>query len=815
MSLPWSDKGQQTDNLVAEDEFMIIDSTDDLPSTKNKRATLENVQRKLITDISGNSKSITALGTLTTDNLTAFKTLTYGVTEVSGVVSPTDVIVIGVTTAASFVTLASVAIVNGRQFWIKDQSGGAAGGNITIVGQGGELIDGESSIKIVANYGAVHLYAMGGALYSLPLGNSSTVDETGTDNSTVIAREMEDMADYDTTKSRWVLKRIRTSSGNAFVRRVKRFFVSDSILITAGQTLRITSDVNEATPLIFSGSNKPLFMTLPLLSGIITGFEINNSIVQVNCVGHDLKDNDVTKIINSRVEDLNGDHIVTKIDDDSFTIPVTWTSDDGPCTWKQISTYVTGTTNSTDDPGTKTTLLISNHPFVDGDYINVRDATNITENSYLVSNVVENVSVDIEFVYPGVSTTANVDTAHNGISLFRERLVSTGTDGILFDLTGHIPSRSFAFLQGTFAIGFELGETRNHTFAAIRFNSVLVGSYGWKSLNDNSMSVVASGLTRFDTPTKTSHYQSIVEIGNNNNVTLSSTTATLDLAENFSGFNVPDIVSEGSNGLFTGTLTDPDPGTYFKNGYYAQAIGNISSGTSGIVIPITDTSRFREGDSISVITSTSYADETGIIVSGGIITDTSIEVDIAFVAADANVLILNTSMVSLTQRDPKIIATSNPGLPNSMTVGELNFYNATGIAVTIVSTGVAVPINGTLWLASNLERISVSSPTAGNGKMTIENLEDDEYNVTYGATISKSGTANIIGIVLIKNGTDNITPNAFRVELGANAEFSFTGLVSTATLNTGDTVEIGVINYDSDEGPITVTAGSLHIGKSS
>ena len=52
-------------------------------------------------------------------------------------------------------------------FTIKDESGGANANNISIVTQGGQLIDGATSIAITEDYGSVTLYSNGTNLYSI------------------------------------------------------------------------------------------------------------------------------------------------------------------------------------------------------------------------------------------------------------------------------------------------------------------------------------------------------------------------------------------------------------------------------------------------------------------------------------------------------------------------------------------------------------------------------------------------------------------------------------------------------------------------
>jgi hypothetical protein len=71
--------------------------------------------------------------------------------------------IIGVTSTASArtITLATADVVLGRVIIIKDESGGAAVNNITVNTQGGQTIDGVSTVTISANYGVLRVYSDG------------------------------------------------------------------------------------------------------------------------------------------------------------------------------------------------------------------------------------------------------------------------------------------------------------------------------------------------------------------------------------------------------------------------------------------------------------------------------------------------------------------------------------------------------------------------------------------------------------------------------------------------------------------------------
>lgn len=72
--------------------------------------------------------------------------------------------VIGVTSTASARTITlplAASIQPGQTIVVKDESGGAATNNITIVRSGGDTIDGATSKVLNANFGTVMLYSDG------------------------------------------------------------------------------------------------------------------------------------------------------------------------------------------------------------------------------------------------------------------------------------------------------------------------------------------------------------------------------------------------------------------------------------------------------------------------------------------------------------------------------------------------------------------------------------------------------------------------------------------------------------------------------
>jgi hypothetical protein len=89
----------------------------------------------------------------------------YTQTAISYQVLGTDVIIgVSNTAAPRTITMPNTGIVTGQRWTIKDESGGAAGNNITVNGNG-YLIDGAATFPISTNYGSMDLYYNGSAFY--------------------------------------------------------------------------------------------------------------------------------------------------------------------------------------------------------------------------------------------------------------------------------------------------------------------------------------------------------------------------------------------------------------------------------------------------------------------------------------------------------------------------------------------------------------------------------------------------------------------------------------------------------------------------
>ena len=155
----------------------------------------------------------------------------------------------------------------------------------------------------------------------------------------------------------------------------------------------------------------------------------------------------------------------------------------------------------------------------------------------------------------------------------------------------------------------------------------------------------------------------------------------------------------------------------------------------------------------------------------------------------------------------EVTAQNNPGVASSMVAGEISLFESGGLGVTIATVSVPVPINGSTWQANNLERTSVNSPTAGDGKLKYIGVETSDFTVDYSATIKlASGSGSVVGINLLRTrdaSTIAIEPNAVRLTSLGGGAYAFLQSTTTVNLQTDDELEVALVNYN-DAGDMTV-----------
>jgi hypothetical protein len=114
--------------------------------------------QELTDDLNGNFKEVYDAGLAELTSTIPVNTAVYTVTELH---SRLHVVYSG----ACIITIPTALMTDNFTVLIKHGSGSASVNNITIVGEGGELIDGEASLIINSNYDAVNLYSDGTNLF--------------------------------------------------------------------------------------------------------------------------------------------------------------------------------------------------------------------------------------------------------------------------------------------------------------------------------------------------------------------------------------------------------------------------------------------------------------------------------------------------------------------------------------------------------------------------------------------------------------------------------------------------------------------------
>jgi hypothetical protein len=110
--------------------------------------------------------NISATVKLEVDGAVAFKRVGTSGSSNTAAMGEAHIYAILSTSTARTMTISSADITLGRQFIIKDESGGAGTNNITIATEGSQLINGNSTLTITVNYGNYRLYSDGTNLFT-------------------------------------------------------------------------------------------------------------------------------------------------------------------------------------------------------------------------------------------------------------------------------------------------------------------------------------------------------------------------------------------------------------------------------------------------------------------------------------------------------------------------------------------------------------------------------------------------------------------------------------------------------------------------
>jgi len=162
---------------------------------------------------------------------------------------------------------------------------------------------------------------------------------------------------------------------------------------------------------------------------------------------------------------------------------------------------------------------------------------------------------------------------------------------------------------------------------------------------------------------------------------------------------------------------------------------------------------------------------------------------------------------SLDSTSPIVSAFNNPGEADSMFTAEagLEIFGSE-ISSSNLGTDAFEEIQSGSWAYANLERFSIE--TSDEGELAATDIATRRYLISYSGTLEKSGGGSVnIGIVILKNGILEGFNPPHTVNTG-KIQISGSDIVE---LTTGDTIQVGVINYDGTSAIILISQISLVI----
>lgn len=196
-------------------------------------------------------------------------------------------------------------------------------------------------------------------------------------------------------------------------------------------------------------------------------------------------------------------------------------------------------------------------------------------------------------------------------------------------------------------------------------------------------------------------------------------------------------------------------------------------------------------------------DQTTIVTA---IAGLTFDADITFVATETGFV----DAASADSLDIRIDAQDNLGQRDSMTIAEasLEIFGSEVSSVSLAQDEMDV-ISNALWRFKNLERFDAG--TAFFGQVINKSKGIKVYRIDYSGTIEKSGGGSTnIGIILIKNSTDEIAFNPPHTVNAGKIQVSGSELIE---LDENDTLEVGVKNYDSSNAVILTSQVNLVVSK--
>ena len=460
------------------------------------------------------------------------------------------------------------------------------------------------------------------------------------------------------------------------------------------------------------------------------------------------------------------------------------------------------------------TLTATSHGLDDDISVNLANTSNGFDGTYVIRNsTTDNFDIPATFSSTG---TGYIEVGH-GIIIFKDELFINGsypTWNTFMDLEPIVSSTAGGLLiDSCNFVLFEVGEARNNSAIAFSNQSGFTDCGSFTSAGNTVVGINNFGVINSITPFESQLYQPSVRIVNGSPISFQNNITGFTMSEYQSFLEAQTQIDDNASLQINngGGIT---PAAYFSTGFIsrttASAITSADGGNS-ITIPVDETIRHREGDTIEILDSTSYVQGvTGTIDSGGIIKDTSIQVSIPYVAGDTEILLRNNSLASIDQTDSRVICASNIGIPNSVTTGQFIFENINSpLTVSISSSDTPVAIGGGNWIASNLTRVTADG--SDNGIATINSTGTHQFTIEYSALIEKAGGGRVdIGITLLINGVEGALNPPHSVDRNP-MQISRT---ETFELSEGDTVQIAVVNYrnaqniDVSQAQMTIVGGA-------
>lgn len=457
-----------------------------------------------------------------------------------------------------------------------------------------------------------------------------------------------------------------------------------------------------------------------------------------------------------------------------------------------------------------TTLTMINHPLDDDISIILDFGGPMIPPGGFIPLIVRNVTtdtVDVERTFT-VSQTPLANVGIKGAFFMDEQMAVFPPFRVspLFDISGSsLPGPGGIGLTNTLLLDFQGSSIRGLEGGfEISLNSRVINCNGFEFIdcdfvNANDMLTARRGNTA-RTEDFASCFRILPSISGLSQLSFSQNNLT-EYRVFQSMIDIPEIVeSDATYNIFSNS--DAAPATIFSLGFVAVSENSaiIDAGGGQITIPVDQTIRYREGDEIEIVDSTSYNGEIGTIQAAGIILDTSITVDIAFVAGDTQVTLIDNTLISKDQTDPQVTGSQNNNLLNSTVSGNATLpFNAAEI-VSIVTDNVPVAIGGT-WESSQLERIDFN--TSG-GIFTYIGLAPRKVIVSISATVTGSASQ-IFALHLLQNGID-ITDAPPIIDI-INANTGATaGVAQIITISPGDTFQQAISNLVNTQDPTVAQA---------